>query len=98
MRRSWLRSSRRLADHLVEATPEVPVREIFRRFWSDARPFRARMAFGLLLVLLSPVMAAADIWLFKIMIDSVLVPRRFSDFPRVAGAYVAVTVAAGMVS
>jgi ATP-binding cassette subfamily B protein len=98
MTRSWLRSTRQLADHLVEATPEVPVREIFRRFWPDARPFRARMAFGLLLVLLSPVLAAADIWLFKIMIDSVLVPRRFSDFPRVAGAYVAVTVAAGVVS
>ncbi|HZZ46301.1 MAG TPA: ABC transporter ATP-binding protein [Pseudonocardia sp.] len=77
--------------------PHIPIREIFRRFWPDARPFRGRMAVGLVLVLISPILAAADIWLFKVMIDSVLIPRHFALFPRLAAAYVVIALATGAV-
>ena len=39
---------------LVAAAPPVPVREIFRRFWPYARPFRRWIAVGLLLIALVP--------------------------------------------
>jgi ATP-binding cassette subfamily B protein len=55
------------------------------------------MAIGLVLVLLAPVLAAADIWLFKLMIDTVLVPGHFAGFPRLALAWVVITVTAGAV-
>ena len=35
---------------LVAAAPPVPVREILRRFWPDARPFRRWIPLGLLLI------------------------------------------------
>jgi ABC-type multidrug transport system fused ATPase/permease subunit len=85
-------------EGVEQPAPPVPVREIFRRFWPDARPLRGRMVIGLVFVLVSPILAAADIWLFKVIVDSVLVPRNFAAFPPVAGAYVTITIAAGATS
>jgi hypothetical protein len=55
------------------ATPRP--RDIFRCFWPDARPFRAWLGLGLILVLAAPVLDTATIWLFKLLIDDVLVVR-----------------------
>ncbi|WP_433504623.1 hypothetical protein ACQP04_34480 [Pseudonocardia halophobica] len=64
------------------------VREIFRRFGPDARPFRRRMAVVLLLVVVTPFLDAAVVWLFKLLIDDVLAPRNFAAFPALAAYYV----------
>jgi ATP-binding cassette subfamily B protein len=77
---------------LVEAAPAVPVREIFRRFWPDARPYRGWIALGILLVALVPVVDAAAVWLFKVVVDDVLVPRDFGAFVPVAAAYLALNL------
>jgi ATP-binding cassette subfamily B protein len=71
------------------------MREIFRRFWPDAQPFRGWLAVSLLLVVLSPALEAAAIWLYKVLIDSVLVPHEFAAFPGVAAAYIGLTVLGG---
>ncbi len=82
---------------LVETAPSIGVREVFRRFWPDARPFRWYMVLSLGLVLVSPLLDAAAIWLFKVLIDDVLTPRDFSLFPLVAVAYAGITIVMGVV-
>ena len=83
---------------LVAAAPAVPLREIFRRFWPYARPYRRFLWLNVALVVLSAAVATATIWLFKIVIDEVLVPRDFGPFLWIALAYVGLTVVGGVVS
>ncbi|MCE0761407.1 ABC transporter ATP-binding protein/permease [Pseudonocardia kujensis] len=81
---------------LVDAAPAVAVREIFRRFGPDARPFRRRMAVVLVLVVVTPFLDAAVVWLFKLLIDDVLAPRNFAAFPPLAAYYLGLTIAIGL--
>ena len=75
--------------------PTVPVREIVRRFWPYARPFRRYLWLALVLVALVPVVETAQIWLFKLVVDDVLVPRDFGRFGWIAAAYLGLSVSAG---
>lgn len=59
---------------LVEATPAVSARRLLTLFWPFARPYRRWIAVGLLLVMLVPAVQAAEIWLFKFVVDQVVVP------------------------
>ena len=72
------------------------MREIFRRFWPYARPYRRWLALSLLLIALVPLIDAAMIWMFKLVVDDVLVPHDFGPFLWIAGAYVALTIIAGV--
>jgi ABC-type multidrug transport system fused ATPase/permease subunit len=86
-----------LADRTVApAAPDLPIRKIFGHFWPETEGLRGRMAVGLLLVMAVPAATAAEIWIFKILIDDVLVPRDFGAFPRVAILYVSITLLAGV--
>ncbi|WP_190817146.1 ABC transporter ATP-binding protein [Saccharopolyspora pogona] len=82
---------------LVEQAPVVGVREIFRRFWPYTRPYRWWWALVVLLVLVGPVLDTVTIWLFKILVDQVLVPRDFELFFALGGAYLGITVLSGIV-
>ena len=84
-------------EGLVVAAPTKQVREVFRRFWPDARPFWVLMIVSLVLVLLAPLLDAAGIWLFKVLVDDVLTPRNFAIFPLVAAAYAVVTLVGGAI-
>ena len=53
-------------DRVVAAAPAVPLREVVRRFWPLARPFRKPFAAGVALAALLPAVEAAEIWLFKL--------------------------------
>ncbi|GAA4847089.1 ABC transporter ATP-binding protein [Saccharopolyspora rosea] len=95
---NWLfRPAEADTEGLVEAAPVMRVREVFQRFWPDARPFRGWLALSLVLVLLAPMLETAGIWLFKVLIDNVLTPRDFDAFPMIAAAYAAITVASGVI-
>ncbi|MGK4584378.1 ABC transporter ATP-binding protein [Kitasatospora sp. HPMI-4] len=83
------------SDALVAAAPPVPLREIFRRFWPYTRGGRRWLPVLLVLVVLGPVVEAAEIWLLKIVIDDMLIPHRLSLFLPIALAYVALTLLAG---
>ena len=74
----------------------MPVREIFKRFWPYARPYRRWLALSLVLIALVPLIDTAMIWLFKVVVDQVLVPQDFGPFIWIAGAYVALTFLAGV--
>jgi ABC-type multidrug transport system fused ATPase/permease subunit len=60
-------------DKLVAAAPSVPVRAVVRQFWPLARPYRRPFAAGIALAALLPAVEAAEIWLFKLIVDDVLV-------------------------
>jgi ABC-type multidrug transport system fused ATPase/permease subunit len=83
---------------LVAAAPPVSVREIFRRFWPYARPYRRWLVVGLLLIAAVPAVDTAMIWMFKLVVDEVLVPQTFGPLIWIALAYLGLTVLAGVLS
>ncbi|HEY1971538.1 MAG TPA: ABC transporter ATP-binding protein [Pseudonocardia sp.] len=84
-------------ENVPQPAPEVAAWVVFRRFWPDTRGLRWGLALGLVLVMLAPAAAAGQTWLFKVLIDRVLVPRDFAQFPRLALAYAAITALGGAV-
>src|SRR2546430_2657945 len=98
MRAAFRRQVRRLLPSVspggaVAAAPVVPPREIFRRFWPYVRPFRPWLALALVFVVAGPAVEAATIWLFKRLIDDVLVPRDLGALLPIAAAYAVLTLA-----
>jgi subfamily B ATP-binding cassette protein MsbA len=85
-------------DDLVAAAPAVPVREVFRRFWPHARPYRRWLPLILVFLALGPAIEAATIWMYKVLVDGVLVPGRFDLLVWVILAYVGLNVAEGIVT
>ena len=83
---------------LVAEAPPVPVREIFRRFWPDARPYRRWIPLGLFLIALGALIATAEIWMFKLVVDEVLVPRDLEPLVRIVALYISLTILDGLVS
>src|SRR5215210_7365948 len=81
---------------LVAAAPVVQVREIFRRFWPHARPYRRWLPLILLFAALGSALQAATIWMYKILVDEVLIPRDFGLLVWVVLAYLAITLAEGV--
>ena len=82
----------------VRHARSVPIREIAQRFWPYARPYRFWLWLSFVFILLVPVIAAAQIWMFKLVIDEVLVPKDFGPFAWIAAIYLALTILAGIVS
>ncbi len=80
----------------VQQAPSAKLRTIFRRFWPDTRPFRGRMVLSLLLVPVSPALTTASVYLFKVLVDDVLTPHDYRLFIPIAGAYLGITVASGL--
>lgn len=74
----------------------VGIRQVLRAFWPATRPYRGRLALSVLLVVVGPAFDTAQIWMFKLLIDDVLVPRNFAAFPLIAGVYLAMGVAQGV--
>lgn len=88
-----------IADEaLVAAPPPVPMRAIFRRFWPYIRPHRAALGILLASVALTPVVDAATVWVYKVLVDRVLVARDFGLFPRILLAYFLLAILSGVVS
>ena len=82
---------------VVAAAPPVPVREIIRRFWPYARPYRRWLWLTGFFIVVMPAIETATIWLFKIVVDEVLVPRDFGPFVWIALAYVGLTLLGGAI-
>ena len=90
MTRIWDRLTRPAdADgpSLVAPAPAVAVSDVFRRFWPDARPYRRWIPVGLVLIAAVAVIETVEIWLFKFVVDEVLVPADLGPLPWIALAY-----------
>ena len=82
---------------VVAAAPPVPVREIIRRFWPYAQPYRRWLWLTGLFIVILPAIETATIWLFKVVVDEVLVPRDFGPFVWIALGYVGLTLLGGII-
>ncbi|MER5430105.1 ABC transporter ATP-binding protein [Streptomyces sp. NPDC002588] len=85
-------------EQVVAAAPALPVRQIFRRFWPYTRGGRRWLLPLVAFCVVGPAIDAAEIWLFKVVVDEVLVHRDLSPFLPIALAYVGLSLAAGIVS
>src|ERR671914_498897 len=83
---------------LVSEAPPVPGREIFRPFWPDARPYRRWIPAALLLIALGAAIETAEIWMFKLVVDEVLVPGELGPLVWIVALYIGFTIASGLVS
>lgn len=99
-----LRALRRLfapaesGSGIVDAAPGVPVRTLFRRFWPFARPLRRLLAVSVLVLLAVPVVEAAQVWLFKVLVDTALVPADLGPLGWIAVAYLALFLVGAVLS
>jgi len=73
-------------DRLVAAAPHVRIGAILRRFWPLARRYRKPWLAGLVLAALLPAVEAAEIWLFKLVVDDVVVPADLAPLAVLAAA------------
>jgi ATP-binding cassette subfamily B protein len=83
---------------LVGAAPQVPLREVFRRFWPDVRPYRLWIPVAVVLVGLGALIETAEIWAFKLVVDDVLVPQDLGALKWIAAFYVGLLVVGAIVS
>ncbi|MGZ0204070.1 ABC transporter ATP-binding protein [Streptomyces sp. RM1] len=84
------------SDTVVAAAPAVPPREVFRRFWPYTRGGRRWLVPLLLFSLAGPAVDAGELWLFKTVVDEVLVPRDLGPFLWIAPAYLGLIVCSGV--
>ena len=82
----------------MAAAPKVPPRELIRRFWPFARPYRLAIAAGILLVILLPATQAAEIWMFKVVVDEIIVPAELGALPWIAAVVLGLTLAGAALS
>ncbi|WP_369264026.1 ABC transporter ATP-binding protein [Streptomyces sp. R35] len=84
------------SDAVVAAAPPVPLSGVFRRFWPYTRGGRRWLVVLLCFSLIGPVLDGAEVWIFKIVVDDVLVPRDLSPFPWIALAYLGLIIGSGV--
>ncbi|MGH3812295.1 MAG: ABC transporter ATP-binding protein, partial [Pseudonocardiaceae bacterium] len=65
-------------------------------FWPDARPFWRWLWLSLVLIIVMPVVDAGAILLFKVLVDDVLTPQDFGAFPKIAAAFLGITLLVGL--
>jgi ABC-type multidrug transport system fused ATPase/permease subunit len=83
---------------IVEQAPAVAALEIVRRFWPLTRGYRRWIAVGLALLLIVPVIDTIEIYLFKLVVDDVLVPRELSALFPIAAAYLGLALLGALAS
>lgn len=71
-------------------------REVFRRFWPYTRGGRRWFAPVVLFSLIGPALDATEIWLFKIVVDDVLVPRDVGPLLWIAPTYLGLIIGSGI--
>ncbi|MBV2156447.1 ABC transporter ATP-binding protein [Kitasatospora sp. SUK 42] len=82
----------------VADSPAIPVGELLRRFWPWVRPDVRWLPLSAVLLVLGAFGEVVSVWLFKDLIDDVLVPREFADFWPLAGAMLGAAVAAALLT
>ncbi|MEW2285917.1 ABC transporter ATP-binding protein [Streptomyces sp. NPDC047841] len=84
------------SDAVVATAPRVPPREVFRRFWPYTRGGRRWLVPVVLFSVTGPAVDAAELWLFKILVDDVLVPRDLHPFLWIAPAFLGLVLCSGI--
>ncbi|MFC7449898.1 ABC transporter ATP-binding protein [Rhodococcus daqingensis] len=92
-------------DHPTEPGPQDPVasapalriREIFPRFWPYASGYRGWFGVLIALLILGPLLSAAAIWCWKLLVDDVLVPRDLDSLGPIVAGFAVLTLASALI-
>lgn len=76
----------------------MPIRVVLRRFWPDLRPDRWLLLTGLVAVAALPALQAVEIWLFQVLVDTVLVPQVMGPLVGICIGFVALNLLSGALS
>jgi ATP-binding cassette, subfamily B, bacterial len=71
---------------------------VLRRFWPSTHGLRRWLVLTAILLAILPVVQAGEIWLFKVLVDEVLVPGQLNLLPVVAVGFVALSLVSGALS
>jgi ATP-binding cassette subfamily B protein len=85
-------------DGIVAAAPGVPVGTLARRFWPFARPLRGALVASVLVLLAVPAVEAAQVWLFKVLVDEALVPAELGPLGWIALGFLGLFVVGAALS
>ena len=83
---------------VVAHAPALPVGEVLRRFWPDARPYRRWLPLALALIAAGVAIETAEIYLFKLVVDEVLVPGEIGPLLWIGAATAGLLVLGGAVA
>jgi ATP-binding cassette, subfamily B, bacterial len=83
---------------MVAHAPALPAREVVRRFWPDARPFRRWLPLALALIAAGVAVETAEIFLFKLVVDEVLVPGELGPLVWIGAACVGLLLLGGAIA
>jgi ATP-binding cassette, subfamily B, bacterial len=86
------------ADELVVQAPAVARTEVLRRFWPWVRPDRWWLLTGILFLAAGSAGEVVSVWLFKDLIDEVLVPRHLAAFWAIGGQLLVVAALTALVT
>src|SRR5918997_355741 len=87
-----------MRHEVVAHAPALPVRDVLRRFWPDARPFRRWLPLALALIAAGVAVETAEIYLFKLVVDDVLVPGELGPLVWIGAACVGLLLLGGAVA
>ncbi len=82
---------------MVAHAPALPARAVVRRFWPDARPFRRWLPLALTLIAAGVAVETAEIFLFKLVVDEVLVPGELGPLVPIGAACVGLLLIGGAI-
>ncbi|MFF1787366.1 ABC transporter ATP-binding protein [Kitasatospora sp. NPDC058243] len=91
----------RAADRAIDQgpvadSPVISLRDLFRRFWPWVRPDVRWLPLSAVLLVLGAFGEVVSVWMFKDLIDEVLVPRHFAEFWPLGGTMLAAAAAAAL--
>jgi ABC-type multidrug transport system fused ATPase/permease subunit len=89
MRRLFVESE---GDAIVSAAPLMSLPRIWRWAWPYLRPVRGWLVLSVVLILLVPVIEAARLYMLKVMVDEVLVPKDLDPFGWIAAVILGFTL------
>lgn len=95
MRRLFVESE---GDSIVAAAPLLSLTGIWRWAWPYMKPFRRWLIVSVVLTAMVPLIEAARIYMLKVMVDEVLVPRDLEPFVWIAAVVLGFTVLFGVTS
>ena len=81
----------------VSTAPVASIRQVIHQFWPLARPYRPWLALTLLFVVLTPATETLSLWMFKLLVDEVLVPQDLGRLGPLALGYLGITLAGGAI-
>src|SRR5918992_37670 len=96
--RAFVTARHAAEEGLVPASPALAVRELFRAFWPYARPYRRWIPVVLALIALGAAIVTVEIWLFKLVVDQVVVPGELQPLLWIGLAYLGLALVSGLAS